>query len=51
MNINEKTTLHRDELMKKRQTEFMAYSIVDGTPITNKAFVFAEKQALRQAKK
>ena len=51
MNINEKTTLHRDELMKKRQTEFMAYSIVDGTPITNKAFVFAEKQASRQAKK
>lgn len=50
MNINEKTTLHRDEQMKKRQTEFMTYSIVDGTPITNKAFVFAEKKAAIQTK-
>ena len=49
MNINEKTTLHKDELMKKRQTEFMTYSIVDGTPITNKAFVFAEKQSMLNA--
>lgn len=37
-NINEDVTMHRDEQMKKRLTDYMGYAIVDGAPRDNLAF-------------
>lgn len=37
-NINEDVTMHREEQMKKRLTDYMGYAIVDGAPLDNKAF-------------
>lgn len=43
MNINEDVTMHRDEQMKKRLTDYMGYAIVDGAPIDNQAFVILQE--------
>lgn len=43
MNVQEEISLLRDEYMTKRQTEFMGYAILDGKPITTKAFVYLKK--------
>lgn len=45
MNVQEEISLLRDEYMTKRQTEFMGYAILDGKPITTKAFVYLKKTA------
>lgn len=45
MNVQEEISLLRDEYMTKRQTEFMGYAILDGKPITTKAFVYLKKSA------
>lgn len=37
-NINEDVTMHREDQMKKRLTDYMGYAIVDGAPLDNKAF-------------
>lgn len=37
-NINEDVTMHREDQMKKRLTDYMGYAIVDGAPMDNKAF-------------
>lgn len=37
-NINEDVTMHRDEQMKKRLTDYMGYAIVDGAPRDTLAF-------------
>jgi HK97 family phage major capsid protein len=37
-NINEDVTMHRQDHILKRVTDYMGYAIVDGAPMDNKAF-------------
>lgn len=43
MNINENVSLYTEEHVKERTTDYMSYSIVDGTPITTKAFALIKE--------
>lgn len=43
MNINENVSLYTEEHVKERTTDYMSYSIVDGTPITTKAFALVKE--------
>lgn len=45
MNVQEEISLLRDEYMTKRQAEFMGYAILDGKPITTKAFAYLKKSS------
>lgn len=43
MNVNQNMTIYQEEHVKSRKTDYMGYSIVDGAPITTKAFVHVKK--------
>jgi HK97 family phage major capsid protein len=39
-NVNENVTLYMEEHVKERYTDYMSYSLVDGSPLTTKAFAY-----------
>lgn len=44
MNVNEDVTMYYEDHVKERITDYMGYALIDGTPITNKAFALLKKQ-------
>ena len=44
-NINEAISLYMEDHVKERQTDYMAYMIADGSPMTTKAFAYLKKSA------
>ena len=44
MNVNEDMTIYTEDHVKKRYTDYMAYAIVDGAPLTEKAFAYIRKK-------
>lgn len=45
MNVNEDVSMYFEDHVKTRKTDYMAYSLVDGMPITTKAFAWLKKSA------
>ncbi len=45
MNVQENIALLREDKMLERHTAYMGYAILDGKPITTKAFVYLKKSA------
>lgn len=45
MNVNENMTMYQEEHVKARTTDYMGYMIVDGAPITTKAFALIKKSS------
>ena len=41
-NVNENMTIYTEEKVTLRRTNYMAYSLIDGAPLTNKAFVYIQ---------
>lgn len=50
MNFNKNITLDQEDLKKKRKTDYIAYAIADGAPITLDAFSLLESTATPTAK-
>lgn len=44
VNFNKEITLDTEERKKDRETDYIGYAIVDGTPVTNKAFAYLKKK-------
>lgn len=44
VNFNKEITLDTEERKKARETDYIGYAIVDGSPVTNKAFAFLKKK-------
>lgn len=44
MNVNEDMTIYQEDHVKARTTDYMGYAIIDGAPITTKAFSLLKKQ-------
>ena len=44
MNVNENMTIYTEDHVKQRYTDYMAYAIVDGAPLTEKAFAYIRKK-------
>lgn len=45
MNVNENVTMYQEEHVKQRITDYMGYAILDGKPMTTKAFAYLKKSA------
>ena len=45
-NVNENMTIYTEDHVKKRYTDYMAYTIVDGAPLTTKAFALIKPEEL-----
>ena len=43
INVNENMTIYTEDHVKARYTDYMAYAIIDGAPLTNKAFALVRK--------
>ena len=43
MNVNEDITMYQEDHIKQRITDYMGYALVDGQPITTKAFAYLKK--------
>lgn len=43
INVNENMTIYTEDHIKPRYTDYMAYAIVDGAPLTTKAFAIVRK--------
>lgn len=43
MNVNENMTMYQEDHVKARKTDYMGYAIVDGAPLTTKAFCLVKK--------
>ncbi len=43
-NINENMTVYTEDHVKKRYTDYMAYAIIDGAPLTTKAFALIKPE-------
>ena len=43
-NANEDITMYQQDRVKDRETDYVGYSLVDGSPMTTKAFVYAKKE-------
>ena len=43
INFNESISIHTEDHVKARSTDYMGYAIVDGTPLTTKAFALLKK--------
>lgn len=44
VNFNKEITLDTEERKKDRETDYIGYAIVDGSPVTNKAFAYLKKK-------
>ena len=44
VNFNKEITLDTEERKKDRENDYIGYAIVDGTPVTNKAFAYLKKK-------
>ena len=45
MNVNEDVSMYFEDHVKARTTDYMAYSLIDGMPITTKAFALLSKKS------
>ena len=43
INVNENMTIYTEDHVKARYTDYMAYAIIDGAPLTTKAFALVRK--------
>lgn len=44
VNFNKEITLDTEDRKKARETDYIGYAIVDGSPVTNKAFAYLKKK-------
>lgn len=51
VNFNKSITIDTEDYKKKRKTAYIGYAIIDGAPITNKAFSVLTKKAAAPASK
>lgn len=45
MNVNEDITMYSEDHIKQRVTDYMGYALVDGRPLTTKAFAYLKKSS------
>ena len=45
MNVNEDITMYQEDHVLSRTTDFMGYALVDGQPLTTKAFAYLKKSS------
>lgn len=45
MNVNEDVTMYQEDHVLTRTTDYMGYALVDGQPLTTKAFAYLKKSA------
>ena len=44
-NVNEDITMYQEDHIKERTTDYMGYALIDGQPLTTKAFAYLKKSS------